>query len=189
MPGCQDHAGFGAKVSPTRFSPALTSPRDSTLDQAYREEQARLKRYFDWKAGPDASADLVQDVFVRALGKSQGERLENPAGYLWRIAQNLLIDTLRVRKRRGPQVQFDEAQHSPDLADQAALLEAAQLQLRYETALAALPTRTRDIFLMHRVDELTYQEIALATGLTPAGVEYHMSKALAHLAKRLAVHR
>lgn len=176
-------------MSPTRSSPALTSAREGTLDKAYREEQARLKRYFDWKAGPDSSADLVQDVFVRALGRGQTERLENPAGYLWRIAQNLVIDTLRVRKRRGPLVEFDETQHSPDLADQAAILEAAQLQLRYEAAMAALPKRTRDIFLMHRVDELTYQEIAVATDLTTAGVEYHMSKALAHLAKRLEVHR
>lgn len=189
MPGCRDHAGFGVNVSPTRSSPALISAREGTLDKAYREEQARLKRYFDWKAGPDSSADLVQDVFVRALVRSQSERLENPAGYLWRIAQNLLIDTLRVRKRRGPQVQFDEAQHSPDLADQAAILEAAQLQLIYEAAMAALPKRTRDIFLMHRVDELTYQEIAAATDLTTAGVEFHMSKALAHLARRLAAHR
>lgn len=189
MPDCRDHAGFGANVSPTRSSPALISAREGTLDKAYREEQARLKRYFDRKAGPDSSADLVQDVFVRALGRGQTERLDNPAGYIWRIARNLVIDTLRVRKRRGPLVQFDETQHSPNLADQAAILEAAQLQLRYEAAMAALPKRTRDIFLMHRVDELTYQEIAAATDLTTAGVEYHMSKALAHLARRLAAHR
>lgn len=184
-----DRAGFGAQVSSTQLPHALAPAHEGALDKAYREEQPRLKRYFDWKAGPDTSSDLVQDVFLRALGRSQTERLENPVGYLWRIAQNLVIDTLRVRNRRGPQVAFDEAQHSPDCANQAAILEGAQLQLRYEKALAALPAKTRDIFLMHRIDELTYQEIAVAMELTSAGVEYHMSKALADLAKRLGVQR
>jgi RNA polymerase sigma-70 factor (ECF subfamily) len=169
--------------------PALAPAHEGAFDKAYREEQPRLQRYFDWKAGPDSSADLVQDVFLRALCTSQAERLDNPAGYLWRIARNLVIDTLRVRHRRGGQVPFDETQHSPDFANQAAILEGTQLQFQYEQALAALPARTRNIFLMHRLDELTYQEIATAMGLTTAGVEYHMSKALAHLAKRLGVHR
>ncbi len=165
-----DHARFGAQVPSTRLPHSLASAHEGALDKAYREEQPRLKRYFDWKASP-------------------ADRLENPAGYLWRIAQNLVIDTMRVRSRRGPHALFDETQHSPDFADQSAILEGVQLQLRYEKALAALPTRTRDIFLMHRIDELTYQEIAVAMGLSSAGVEYHMSKALAHLAKRLGVQR
>ena len=148
-----------------------------------------MKRYFDWKAGPDSSSDLVQDVFVRALGASMAGQLENPAGYLWRIAQNLVVDTFRLQSRRGTQIAFDEAQHSPEVADQATELEGHELQYRYEKALATLSHKTREVFLMHRLDEMTYPEIAAATGMTVAGVEYHMSKALAHLAKRLGIQR
>lgn len=168
---------------------ALVPAHDGLLDKVYREEQARLKRYFDWKAGPESSSDLVQDVFLKALGRSRAERLDNPAGYLWRIAQNLVVDTLRARARRGPQIAFDETQHCADCPDQAAILEGAQLQQRYEKALAMLAPRTREVFLMHRIDELTYQEIAAVVGLTVAGVEYHMSRALAHLAGHLGVPR
>lgn len=148
-----------------------------------------MKRYFDWKAGPEASQDLVQDVFAKALAGAQANRLENPAGYLWRIAQNLVVDTMRKRRRQPAQVEFDETQHSQTDFDQSALLEAGELQRRYERALATLSPRTREIFLMHRVDEYTYQEIAQKVGVTCAGVEYHMSKALVHLARRIGVER
>ena len=148
-----------------------------------------MKRYFDWKAGPEASQDLVQDVFAKALAGRQADRLENPAGYLWRIAQNLVVDTIRKRRRQPAQVEFDETLHSQVIFDQSILLEACELQGLYERALASLPARTREIFLMHRVDECTYQEIAQAVGITCAGVEYHMSKALVHLATRLGVER
>lgn len=186
MPEC---ARFGADVSSSRYPPVLEPARDGHFDQVYRKEQPRLKRFFDWKAGPEVSQDLVQDVFARALSGNQRDQLENPTGYLWRIAQNLLVDTVRKRKRRPAEVEFDEGLHSQPAPDQTAALEAAQLQRHYEKALTALPTRTREVFLMHRLDERTYKEIARALGITCAGVEYHMSKALIHLARQLGVER
>lgn len=176
-------------MSSSRYPSLLEPANDGVVDQVYRSEQPRLKRYFDWKAGPEVSQDLVQDVFAKALAGGRAGRLENPAGYLWRIAQNLVVDQIRKRRRQPIQVEFDETKHSQAAVDQEALLEADELQARYECALATLSPRTREIFLMHRVDECTYQEIAQKVGITCAGVEYHMSKALMHLAKRLGVER
>lgn len=167
----------------------LEPANDGVFDQIYRSEKPRLKRYFDWKAGPEVSQDLVQDVFAKALAGGRVDRLENPAGYLWRIAQNLVVDQVRKRRRQPVQVEFDETMHSRATTDLEALLEADELQARYERALATLSPRTREIFLMHRVDECTYDEIAQRVGITCAGVEYHMSKALVHLASRLGVER
>src|SRR3546814_19890128 len=45
------------------------------------------------------SADLMQDVFVRAAGSRQRNSLVNPGGFLRRVAKNLLIDRARKRKR------------------------------------------------------------------------------------------
>lgn len=189
MPVVPECARLGADVSSSRYRQVLKPASDGLFDKVYRKEQPRLKRYFDWKAGPEVSQDLVQDVFARALSGNQRDQLENPTGYLWRIAQNLLVDTVRKRKRQPAEVEFDEAQHWQPAPDQTATLEAAQLQRRYEKALTAMPTRTREVFLMHRLDERTYKEIARALGITCAGVEYHMSKALIHLAGQLGVER
>lgn len=49
---------------------------------------------------------------------------------------------------------------------------------RLNQAIAALPRRDREIFLAHRVDGFSYQEIANRTGLSVPRVERHMARAL-----------
>jgi len=49
---------------------------------------------------------------------------------------------------------------------------------RLERAMAAIPSGTRQVFLAHRLDDLSYAEIARRTGLTTLEVEGHMTKAL-----------
>ena len=49
---------------------------------------------------------------------------------------------------------------------------------RLNQAIAALPGRDREIFLAHRVDGLSYQEIADRTGLSVRRVERHIARAL-----------
>jgi DNA-directed RNA polymerase specialized sigma24 family protein len=44
-----------------------------------------------------------------------------------------------------------------------------------------LSPKTRDIFLAHRVDGVSYSDIAKRMGLSVKGVEWHMTKAIAHL--------
>ncbi len=62
-------------------------------------------------------------------------------------------------------------------------LEAADLLELYEKAVDAMPLKTRRVFLMHRVDELSYREIHEQLGISIATVEYHMMKALGQIAK------
>lgn len=49
---------------------------------------------------------------------------------------------------------------------------------RLNQAIAALPTTDREIFLAHRVDGFSYQEIANRTGLSVRRVERHIARAL-----------
>jgi hypothetical protein len=56
---------------------------------------------------------------------------------------------------------------------------------RLEQAIAKLPRGTREIFLAHRIDALSYEQIAKRTGLPVRDVERHMAKAILRLAKAL----
>ena len=49
---------------------------------------------------------------------------------------------------------------------------------RVERAISKLTPRTRDIFLMHRFEGLSYEEIGAEMGMTAKGVEKQMAKAL-----------
>lgn len=140
-------------------------------------------RYFARRAGHDQAPDLVQEVFARAASSPQIERVSNPAGFIQRIARNLLIDRARWRSRNAVIFfPFDEMRDLAVSPDQEDGLRAADLLRIYETAVDQLPEKTRRVFLMHRIDELSYRQIHERLGISIATVEYHMIKALRHLA-------
>nr|WP_183613121.1 RNA polymerase sigma factor [Novosphingobium hassiacum] len=158
---------------------------DEPLGQAFREERSSLMHFLRRQAGPDAAPDLLQEVFARALRSPEAGRLANPGAFLRRIAGNLLIDRARRAKAGVVIVPLDDARDAPCAAEQGLALEAAQLLASYENAVRQMPAKTRQVFLMQRVDGHTYREIHERLGISVATVEYHMMKALSALAKAL----
>ena len=160
------------------------------LDTAFREHGRALFQFLRRRAGAEDAPDLVQEVFVRAAGSAQRESLVNPGGFLRRIANNLLIDRSRREERRGgSDLSFCEERDSASPAQQTWDIEAADLLGLYEAALDTMSPRSREVFLMHRVDELSYREIHERLGISVVTVEYHMMKALAHIAKAVGYER
>lgn len=64
-------------------------------------------------------------------------------------------------------------------------LEARDELRRVEQAVRAMRPRTRAIFLAHRVDGMSYAEIARECGIGIKGVEKQMSRAIAILAREM----
>lgn len=167
-------------MSSSSGRPALA---ETLLGRTYRTERAGLLRFLRRKVGPDLAADMLHDVFIRVLGSGDAERLVNPAAFLRKVAGNLLIDRARSGARHPAAVTLEEAGELAMPPDQTQALEASNLLALYENAVAALPVRTREVFLMHRVDEMTYRQIHETLGISVATVEYHMMKALAAIAR------
>ena len=151
----------------------------------YVVESLRLLRFFRRRVGKgDEAADLVQETFVRFAGHSTSGSLRNPAAYLQRIARNLLIDRYRRRDAAPSMVNIDDA----DIvvrSDQADALEAAELMSAYEEAIGNLPPRTREVFLLHRVGELSYTDVAARLGISVRTVEWHIGEALVRIRRAL----
>lgn len=162
-------------------------PTRLALEEIYRAEAPRLLRYFARRAGQQDAPELVQESFARLADAdaARGDEIEKPEAYLCRIATNLL------RNRASSALQRSLARHVP--ADEAALagpdpvvtLEARDQLNRIQAALMRLSPKTRQIFLAHRVDGHSYNDIAKLTGLSLKGVEWHMTKAIAHLDRAL----
>ena len=129
----------------------------------------------------------MQESFVR-LADADARRdqiIERPAAFLNRIATNVLKNEAKsaYERARGNSLPVEEAGlTAPDLV---ATLEARDMINRVQTALMRLSPKTRDIFLAHRVDGLSYADIAQRMGLSKKGVEWHMTKAIAHLDRSL----
>ncbi len=136
----------------------------------------------------DIAADIIQDTFVRLMTSSpSAELIENQKGYLYRIADNLVIDHLRRRSLQSNRfVSLDVAQNRPDdLPDAEAVLAYRQAVQTLADAINELPPRCRKVFLLNRFDGLNYREIAGRLRISTSMVEKHMMKAIGHCRNRL----
>lgn len=130
-----------------------------------------------------AAEDLAQDTFVR-LWERRSVPLDaaHLRNYVLRTGRNLALDFQR-RERISPFVQGIE--HLDFIADPAPTPEdtaAARQKLQaLSAAIETLPARARQVFVMARIDGLTYVEIGEKLGISPKTVFSHMVTALEKL--------
>lgn len=166
---------------------ACAAGADRLLADLYRSESPKLVRILSRQtSNTDDAHDLVQDAFVRLVRLGgRGPMLERPQAYLRRVADNLLKDRAKMAARRSVALHVVADEESLPGLDQHKLLESRDMLKRLEAAMMRLRPKTREIFVAHRVDGLTYAEIAERTGLSVKGVEKQMSKALVQLDRLL----
>ncbi|HEY2660396.1 MAG TPA: RNA polymerase sigma factor [Caulobacteraceae bacterium] len=165
------------------------APRPATsgvqLDQLFRSQGPRLLRFLARRAiGRTDADDMVQECFLRLARRTSGDTFpHNPEAYLHAIAVNLLRDRARTKASRGDHLHepLDEEAIADTSPDQEQRLELREKLDQYDAVLVRLRPKTREIFLLHRIEGLTYGQIAAKTGLSQSGVEKHMMKAIAHL--------
>ena len=157
-------------------------------DDLFRAHSGRLIGYLLRRAGKGGEAvDLMQEAvspLVR-LGRARSTDIVRPEAYLQRVARNLAQNRAKSEVRRSARfhvVADDEPLAGPD---QHRLLESRDMLRRVEKAMLKLKPRTREIFMAHRLDGMSYAEIAEQTGLSVKGVEKQMSKAIAHIDRML----
>ncbi|WDF74223.1 RNA polymerase sigma factor [Novosphingobium sp. KACC 22771] len=154
------------------------------LSQLYAVEAPRLRRFFRARLrSGDEVGDLVQEAFARLVGAMAKDVPLRPAAYLQRIARNLLFNRFRQMETRRARfhLSFDDGYEHAIPPDQADRLELAEMMRIYRQALSELPDKTRQAFLLHRIEELTYREIGERLGLSIPTVQYHVARALAHI--------
>lgn len=165
--------------------------QDSTpqvIETLYRIEAGNLTRYFGRNLrghdrGHDDASDYVHEVFARLVRSMSAQPILQPHRYLRRIARHLLFE--RSRRLRQQPCLLDGAL-SVDLEpscppEQSHRLEYDDMLRAYRQALDELPAKTREVFLLHRIDELAYREIGQRLGISIPTVQYHMARALAHI--------
>jgi RNA polymerase sigma-70 factor (ECF subfamily) len=156
---------------------------DRRLADLYRTESPKLIRLFVRRTrNPDDADDLVQDVFFRfARLRESAFGLERPQAYLRRIAANLLKDRAKAAARHSASLHVVADEEMLPGIDQERALESRDMLRRLEVAMQRLKPKTREIFMAHRIEGLSYSQIAERTGLSVKGVEKQMSKAILQL--------
>lgn len=136
--------------------------------------------------------DIAQDVWLRIQGADTGP-VANGRAYLYRIAQNLVLDRVRERRRRA-QREHDWVDSQVDIrgGEAADLRPDAMAQIveredaaALAAAIAALPDGAGRAFRLHKLDGLSHAEVAAQLGISRSGVEKHIAVAMAHLRRAL----
>jgi len=136
----------------------------------------------------EEAEDLLQEAFVRVkLYCDGGGELKQPEAFLVRTVLNLARD---VRKHEHAELYVKDRVESLVIADSAPTPdEVLVLEDRLrdaERTLEAIHPRTRDIFFMHRLDGLSYAQIAQHFELSVSSVEKHIAKAVSALGRKLS---
>lgn len=158
-----------------------------SLEALDRRFRPALMAFFARRVGSRSEAeDLTQDVFVR-LASGGASQLDHADAYVFQIAANLLRDRSRrlaVRASHADSVKADEIERGAMPDGERIVIGKENLQ-SVVAALNELSHRTRDIFLLSRLERIPHAQIADMYAISVSAVQQHIVKATKHLAERI----
>jgi len=165
---------------PPETSPLIPAKAGTELPALVDEYGPALRRYFFRKVPPSEVEDLVQTVFLNMHRRASADPLESVERYLFRVAAHVLAR----RHRDGPArlgYRVDELVEPIEDISPERILIGRQALDRLRVALADLPPKTREAFILHRYEEMTYAAIAARLQISVSGVEKLIIRALRQL--------
>ena len=156
------------------------NPLESTFNSIVKQYSERLYWHLRRLVNSHEDAnDLLQEVFLKiwqALPSFRGEA--QVYTWVWRIATNEALNHLRRQQVRATLrlSSFEEEMDRRIESDPYFNGTAAQRELA--KAVARLPQKQRQVFVMRWWDELTYEEISAITGTSVGALKasYHLAR-------------
>ncbi|HVT94083.1 MAG TPA: RNA polymerase sigma factor [Bryobacteraceae bacterium] len=119
--------------------------------------------------------DIVQESYLRVWKAHAIRPIQSARAFLYKVARHAALDLLR-RNRNSPIEPLGDLaalrviEEGPDAA--TALTVQEKLDLLAD-AVVALPTRCREVILLHKIQGLPQKEVARRLGLSERTVENH----------------
>ncbi len=155
-------------------------------EQFNRRWRPALMAFFLRRVRDHAEAeDLTQEVFMRLLNSTT--KAEKPDAFVFQVAQNLLIDRARqhqVRERHRLGALADDDRELDPL-DPYRITEGRERVAALVAALSELPERTRTMFILYRIENMSQEAIGETYGISASAVKQQIAKAMAALAKKM----
>ncbi|MFT3723362.1 MAG: RNA polymerase sigma factor [Hyphomonadaceae bacterium] len=131
------------------------------------------------RAGAQEAEDVVQEAFLKVVETAQTQEIRKPEHLLARVVRCVAIDRVRRRRTRPTAESAEAGEQVADLtADPERAIMGSQRLKRVMAIIDQMPPKRREVFLLHRIDELTYPQIARKLGVTIKAVEKHIRLAL-----------
>jgi RNA polymerase sigma factor (sigma-70 family) len=157
------------------------------LDRLTRRFRPVLMAYLLRRLRNHAEAeDMAQEVFVRLAAQGTVE-MQSPEGYIFQIAANLLRDrSRRDRVRNAYRAEVAQVEgRGIDPLDPLRIVGDREALSRIRAAIADLPERTRNIFILNRLENVDRRMLAESYGTSISTIDRELARALAHLTSRV----
>ena len=153
----------------------------SAITAAFLECNVFLKKFLaGFLCVPQDIEDVAQETYLRAYICEQREFIEQPRPFLFRVAKNLALTRLS-RKSRLITDYIEEAGASALIETEAGTdqeLEAQQCLRLYCEAIALLPEKCRQAFVLRKVHGLSHKEIGERMNLSMSSVEKYLRQGI-----------
>jgi RNA polymerase sigma-70 factor (ECF subfamily) len=167
-------------LPPGKYSSREITWFRSVFDQYYES----IRSFAYYKTGDvELADDVVQEVFLKLWANRATVRDDTVKALLYTIATNTIKNHY---KHQQVVYRFERQGRGDERADAADTnVRQEELNRQLQDALAAIPEKARDVFLMNRIEGLSYTEIAQRLNLSVKAIEKRMSEALAVLRSRI----
>lgn len=167
----------------------------SSFDDIYLSYQDKFIRFaLFYISNRQVAEDIVTDSFINYWESK--ERLPadtNIPAYILTSVKNRCLTFLRDTRLHEEVLQGIKELEEWKIHLKISSLEAcdpfelftSEMYELVNQAINSLPTKTKQIFVMSRLEELSHKEIAAKTGLSTKSVEFHLSKATKILKEKL----
>lgn len=127
--------------------------------------------------------DIVQETYAKMATVASVEHIENPRAYFFRVALNVMATEIR----RAPVVSLDSLSEIERMGIEApderidTMAEMRQELRLVAEAIAQLPDKCREVFILRKIHGLSQREIASRLGVSENTVEKHVGRGIRHL--------
>jgi RNA polymerase sigma-70 factor, ECF subfamily len=169
-----------------RYINGLKAGEKKVFDTLFNALYEPLCRYC-MRMVPDQqeAEEIVQDIFVNLWLKRSELNIDiSLKAYLFRTVMNRAINYNNHQKVRK-NYQAHVVSENTGLHNEPDKLVETELTALYETVVASMPKKRKEVFELSRTEGLKYTEIAEQMGISVKTVEAHLSKALEELRIRL----
>lgn len=158
---------------------------EKTFSTIYLNNAENLRNYLYYKSGQLALAeDLTQLAFLKMWEKCKEIVFSKAKSYVFTVATRLFLGHIKSNKVALKFIKENVAYVNNDNPEAEMISE--ELRSKIEKSISELPEGQREVFLLNRIDKLTYKEIANMLNISETAVEKRMSKALIKLRDKIA---
>jgi RNA polymerase sigma-70 factor, ECF subfamily len=192
MPRAMDHASASDPTS-VKLLARIRQGDSSAIDQLFARYLPRLRRWAHgrlplWTRIDADTPDLVQDVFLRSIGRLPGlepQCREALQAYFRTAVRNRIRDEHRRHARRRETADGtvpDTIDRAPSVLDR---LIDDERRTRYRAALAQLDDEDRELIVGHLELDYSHKQLGLMTRRTPNAARMALHRAIGRLAARM----